>query len=384
LTLLLGCLALAAVGLQDGALGVAWPAIRTSLALPQSGLGLLIAASGTGVFAAALMAGQVMQRVAFPTLLLAAAGAMALGAAGEAASPATLPLVLCAFLAGLGAGTLDSATNAAAALRFSAREVNWMHGCFGIGATIGPLLMTALLTGAGLSWRIGYAILAIALAAIALTLRGGAAAAAAPIPVRQAGHADWSAATRHKLVWLHIVLFFVYTGLELMLGQWCYTVLTEAHGVAPALAGSITAAYWLSLAAGRFALGALATRIGPDRLTRAATAATLAGTLLFAFGDGLLGVAGLLLAGAALAPIFPTLMSRAPARLGADVAVHAVGFGIGGAIAGGVILPAAAGLIGQRFGLDAIAWMAVATALALAVLHETVLARSARAVATAP
>lgn len=390
MSFLIACLGLVAIGLFDGAIGVAWPAMRTGFGLPQAAFGLLLASISLGVFCAGLVAGRLIQTLRFPTLMLAAGGTAAAGVALQASAP--LPVLLCAgaLIAGLGAGTLDSSINAVAAMQFGARQVNWMHGCFGIGATLGPLLMTAMIVTAGLSWRTGYAVLALILLAITLVLRVGAARGAPPRPGSPPAASDvgasagrqarvagsWRAAARHRLVLLQVVLFFVYTGVEVMLGQWSFTVLTELRGVAPAIAGAWTSAYWISMAAGRFGFGAIVERVGPDRLLRLATLGVLLGTVIFALAPGASGVIGLVLAGGSLAPIFPTLIARAPERLGADIALHAVGFKVSAATFGGAALPALAGVAAQFLGLEAIGWFAVAGAICVVLLHEAVLARS--------
>jgi fucose permease len=392
LNLLIACLGLVAIGLPDGAVGVAWPAIRAGFDLPQDAFGLLLTATSAGVVVAGLVSGRLMQAMAFPSLLFAAVCAAAGGIAIEAAAPGLTLLCLGALVAGLGAGSLDSAVNAAASMRFGARQINWIHGCYGIGATIGPLLMTAIIVTAGLSWRAGYAILAGTLLLFALDLRRRAARAPAPtIPPRIAGRdrdgrahgSGWAAAARHPLVLIQVALFFVYTGVEVMLGQWSYTVLTEARGVSPAAAGAWVSAYWISLTAGRFALSFAIDHVGPDRLLRLASVGVVLGTFAFCIAPeipagGLAGELGLMLAGLSLAPIFPTLIARAPERLGAEVALHAVGFKVSAAMVGGAALPAAAGVLAQTAGLDAIPWLATAGALVLVLTHELVLARSPR------
>jgi len=45
---------------------------------------------------------------------------------------------------GVAAGFLDSSVNTAVALANRNRLLNMLHGCYGIGTTIGPLVITAL------------------------------------------------------------------------------------------------------------------------------------------------------------------------------------------------------------------------------------------------
>jgi len=105
-------------------------------------------------------------------------------------------------------------------------------------------------------------------------------------------------------------------------------------------------------------------------MVRLCTTATLAGALLFALGAPR---PGLILAGAGLAPIFPTMIAGMPERLGAAVALYAVGFVVSAAMLGVGVLPAIAGLIGTWLGLGAIGWFAVTTAAIMLGLHEALL-----------
>ena len=46
---------------------------------------------------------------------------------------------------------LDAGLNNYVALYHNARQMNWIHACFGIGVTLGPLLMREVLAR-GLAW----------------------------------------------------------------------------------------------------------------------------------------------------------------------------------------------------------------------------------------
>ena len=239
---------------------------------------------------------------------------------------------------------------------------------------LGPLIATAALATTG-SWRSGYAIigaimllLTTAFAVVKGSFRARAAAAegpeeapGAPVPL--------AAALRQRRVWLQIAVFFLYTGLKLVLGQWSFTLNTEARGVAPETAGVWAGAYWGSIGVGRVVLGLAVDRVGADRLLRMATLTALLGSMLFAVGPAWPGAAGLMLAGLGLAPIYPTLMSRTPARLGPYTA-HAIGFQASAAMVGGAVLPSIGGVLAARVGLPSIGTLAVITAAGLWLLHE--------------
>ena len=97
--------------------------------------------------------------VAASTLLIA----LALGV--EVIAPSIWVMTIGTVLFGVGFGALDTALNAHAARHFGARDINWMHASYGLGATLGPLLVTALLA-AGRSWRQTYGVMALMLAVL--------------------------------------------------------------------------------------------------------------------------------------------------------------------------------------------------------------------------
>ena len=64
-------------------------------------------------------------------------------------------LCLWAMPYGLGAGTVDAALNNYAALHYTARHMNWLHGCWGLGASISPFIMSQALSS-GHGWPSAY------------------------------------------------------------------------------------------------------------------------------------------------------------------------------------------------------------------------------------
>ena len=144
-------------------------------------------------------------------------------------------------------------------------------------------------------------------------------------------------------------------------------------------AGAWTAGFWASLLAGRVAVGFVVDRVGPDRVLRLSAALALAGAVVFASGDGAVSRVGLLVMAAALAPVYPTLMARTPARLGAATSVHAIGFQVSGATLAAAALPAALGVLASRVGLGAVAPAVAGVALVFLALHELLLRVTPRA-----
>jgi fucose permease len=393
--LLLAYLAFVSLGLPDALLGVAWPSLRDEFGLGQALLGLPLAIAAIAYFCSGLLAGRLMQRVGIGRLLAASTALVAASVLGYSVAPVFGLVLLAAPLAGFGSGAIDATLNTYAASHFRARHMSWLHAAYAGGAMAGPAIMTAVLAR-GATWRAGYAIVGVLLAALVppfFASRGrwdgerrrsegvvldapGNVGPASLVPEEEP---PALAALRSGRVWLQIGIFFLYTGLEVAAGQWCYTVLTEARGVGTTAAGAWAAAYWGGLLGGRLVLGLAVERMGQVRLLRLATASAVLAATLFALPLPIAGAA-LPFLSFSLASIYPGLMSETPRRVGAGLAPHAVGFQVSAATAGFAAVPSFAGLLGEWLGLGAIGWVIAACALTLLFLHERLVALADRPV----
>lgn len=373
-------LAFVSLGLPDAVLGVAWPSIRRTFDLPLSQLGALLASATVGYLVSAFSSGALVARIGVGALLLWSSVTMVVSLIGYALAPAWPVMVGLGVLAGLGAGAIDAAVNAFAAVRFRPGTVNWLHASYGVGAALGPILLTSLLM-AGWGWRWGYAVIAAVLtgmaACFALTRRLWSPAPTAPSmdaapAVAAATPVGMLAALRQPAVQLNVLVFFVYTGLEMTAGQWSYSLLTESRGIAMGTAGLAVAVYWGGLTLGRLLFGALARRHSPELLLRVGLVGAPLAIVVLWLAPGAPGaLGGLAVLGVAVGPIFPFLISLTPARVGSAFAVHAVGFQVAAAYLGVAALPGLAGVLARSAGLEAIPPFMLATALTVLGLQET-------------
>ena len=69
--------------------------------------------------------------------------------------PAWWMMVLLGVVAGLGAGAIDAGLNTYVAAHFGEGLMQWLHASWGIGVTLGPIIMTIGLTTLN-SWHVGY------------------------------------------------------------------------------------------------------------------------------------------------------------------------------------------------------------------------------------
>jgi len=358
--LLLACLAYLSVALPGSTLGLLWPSMRLSFGAPVGALGILLVPG----IAASVLASALTGRLRPRTGWLVAAGTLltALALAAETLAPWLWVMTLGTVLFGLGFGALDAALNAHAARRFGARDITWMHASYGLGATIGPVLVTALLS-AGHSWRQAYglmALLQVILAGLLVLARRGWRDGAPPPDPALADPASRAAlaATAGALTFAAVE-----TGVESAAGILGYLYLTAGRGLPGAAAGAAVAAYWAMMCVGRVVLGPVAERLGARRVLAAAVAGVPLGAAVMAVpGPGALAVAGLMLLGLAAAPVFPllTLTTGSTRMVSLQVAASAVG---------GAALPAGLGLVIGVAGAWAVAPSLLVLGLAMGGLY---------------
>lgn len=370
--LALAFLAFIGLGLPDPMPGSLWPALRPFYGVPNAGLGVILAANAGGYVLAGLFAARLSAALGIGLLLVVSLAATAVAVLGQAAAPPFLLFIALAALLGAGSGAVDAAMNAFAAARFQPRHLNWLHGFWGVGATIGPAAAAALLA-AGHGWQAGFLLVGLALAALTLgfllTRRRWAKGEARAEGPR---HGAWTV-LRNPVARLQVAIFFLYTGLEAGAGQWAATILTAGRGASPAEGAAAATLFFAALTGGRIGLGFVVDRIGPDRLLRLLAPVACLATL--AFASGLADLPALALLGLALAPIYPTVMARTPARLGAAAAAQAVGLQVAAAMLGVAVLPALLGLAADLAGAAVVPWLLAALALLVAALIHRLPAR---------
>jgi fucose permease len=364
------------LGLPDTLIGVAWPSVRDRFNLSQSAVALIFFGSGFAYFFSSFFSGRLLRAFRVGTLLAVSSALVAVSGFGYASANIWILFAACSLLHGLGSGAIDSGLNHYVAHHFSARHMNWLHACYSIGAMLGPLIMTSFIAW-NESWRSGYLVVASTLLTLSILFALTRRLWTDSTPQTQ-NSAEPSATTaetlRHPLVWLHILLFFIYTGLEVTIGQWSFTILKEGRGLTEERAGLWVTAYWASIAAGRIAFGFVVERFGIDRLVRFSLLTSALGTILFFLNlsETVSGIS-LVLCGLGLAAIFPCLMTRTPERLGKRLAAHAIGMQVSAAMIGAAALPSIAGLLAQNVSLQSVPTWSVALSVFLFALHEFVL-----------
>jgi fucose permease len=369
------------LGMPMAAMGVAWPSAADDLGRTLADLGLIAFVYGAGYTVSTLASGELTRRFSTGPLLVSASLAAAASLAVFALSSTWNPFLVAGFMLGLAGGLLDAGVNAYVAVHRGARSMGVIHTGFGIGSTLGPLLVTFLIA-VGWSWRSAFGALAVAELVVAVAFV--ATVSAIESNEQESGRRP-SLGNNGLLLALSLAVFFLYAGVAAGTGAWAYSLLTEGRGISIGVAGVAVAAYWGGVTAGRVSLGVFGNRIEPNRVLTMSGIGTVASlVLLWIAPTPWLGIVGLVASGLSHGFVFPLEVLLTPQRFGAAFTPWAVGYEIAAANVGVALVSGTIGLLVGGWGISIVAPALVVLALLLWVAIETLRVQSApRSVASA-
>jgi MFS family permease len=351
------------LGLPDGTLGVAWPQAHASLHTEIGMAGPLLLFVTLLAAISGFSSGRVIRRFRTGPVVLISCALTGSGLLLISRAPSFAWLFLAALPLGFGAGAVDAGLNGYVARHYTGRHMNWLHACWGIGATCGPLAMaTALRQPEG--WRLGYRVLGSTQLFLALVFlltlqlwslvpERTVAASAEHTPVGQRP----TLPANSPAGWLSAGIFALYVAIEGTAGLWASSILVESRGFAPAVAGLCTSAYYGSITTGRIAVGFVVDRWGNRRLIAIGTALAVVGAGLFTLAHTApFAAAALILLGLGFAPVYPCMMHEVPRRFAPEAVQTVIGRQSGASYIGGALLPAAAGYL-AHVSLESICWV---------------------------
>jgi fucose permease len=359
---ILAYVAFIALGMPDGLLGVAWPSIRASFSIPLDAIGIFLAAAVAGYMTSSFLSGPLVSRIGVGRMLAASCALTGVALIGYTLVPEWWMVVSLGVIAGLGAGAIDSGLNTYVASHFGEGLMQWLHASWGVGVTLGPIIMTIGLSTVN-TWHAGYRVvggfqlvLAACFVATLATWNQKDTSAGIEKPKRLTDYKTPMGATLHQpKVWLSILLFFLYVGAESSLGIWTYSLLTESRGIDPTVAGFFAGSYWAMFTVGRLVAGVFAKSLGVNMLVTGGLIGALSGVCLLIWNPtamaNLLAVA---LIGFAIAPIFPALMSGTSQRVTDHYAANTIGLQMTATGLGTAVIPSLLGVLANRISLEVI------------------------------
>jgi fucose permease len=265
------------LGLPDSMLGSTFPAIADNLSISpdMSGYIGLVVSGGTiisSLFSDKLIAKFKTKWVVSVSILLTAAGLLAFS---FVPAGMTWLFFVVAIPLGLGAGAIDSALNNYVALHYKAIHMNWLHCSWGVGASIGPLIIGSFIDSSNHSagWEKGVL-------TISLIQFGIAAVAFATLPLwnkvankntldkkkEEKKDKPTKPVSRRELFknpifYLAMIGFFSYCALETTTGSWSGFFFNRARGFSTQESANLTAMFYLGITIGRFICGPISLKL---------------------------------------------------------------------------------------------------------------------------
>ena len=356
------------LGLPDGALGIGWPLMRLDFGVPIHYAGFILFITLPLSALSSLMSAHLGEKYGVGKLAFASALLTSSSLLGISTVTSYWGLILFSVGLGIGQGAVDALLNAYVAKHYNARHMSWLHGCWAVGATIGPALMTRVISTSG-AWSMGYLSLGSAQFVIALIL------------LFSLGfwlHDDHETRNKPKTrsafdmrMLFGMALFFLYVGAELSIGLWSNSYLIEKMGLAASVSGYLVALYYGSIMVGRFLSGFVAVRLGNRGLIRLGLMIVSGGLIMmFVAEDVMFLRLGMILMGLGLAPLYPAMMHETPRRFKEDLATRLIGYQVGIAYGGGMIITAGLGFLFNLFDLSIFYPLVLVVVVLMIVLSE--------------
>lgn len=344
------------LGLPDALLGSAWPSMHGQLNVPVSYAGIVSMIISAGTIISSLLSDRMTRKLGTGKVTAISVALTALSLLGFSLSRSFILLCVIALPYGLGAGAVDAALNNYVALHYKARHMSWLHCFWGVGATVGPYIMGACLTG-GLQWFGGYRIIAIlqmvltAILFLSLPLWNKKE----EVEAREEEQESIGMLQLFKLPGVKEVLisFFCYCAVEQTTGLWGASYMVMERGMSAEMAAKWASLFYLGITVGRFICGFIAMKLEDKAMIRLGQGIVITGILLLILPFGnLIMCIGLIMIGLGCAPIYPSLIHETPSNFGAGLSQALIGMQMAFAYVGTTLMPplfgALAGITGIK------------------------------------
>ena len=338
------------LGLPDALLGAAWPMMHPQFGVSVSyagGISLIIA---LGTVVSSLLSDRMTRalgpgKVTGLSIAMTAAALLGFSLSGE-----YWMLCLWAIPYGLGAGSVDASLNNYVAIHYASRHMSWLHCMWGLGASLGPYIMGAALSG-GMNWNTGYRIIALlqmvltALVLLSLPLWKKTGAEGSPEAAKPLTMGQIFSIPGAKEV---MAGFFCYCALEQTAILWGSSYFVLRDGLDADTAASLASVFFVGLTSGRFLSGFVTYKVNDTNMIRLGQGIITLGIAVMLLPLGVhASAAGLALVGLGCAPIYPCIIHSTPEHFGEENSQALIGVQMASAYVGICVMPPLFGLLAE-------------------------------------
>ena len=365
------------LGLPDALLGAAWPNMYPEFQVPVSYAGMISMIIALGTIISSLQSDRLTRKFGTGKVTAVSVGITALALWGFSISHSFILLCLWAIPYGLGAGSVDASLNNYVALHYASKHMSWLHCMWGIGATLGPYIMGAVLSG-GTTWNTGYGIISVL--QIVLT-----AVLIFSLPKWKKQNTLSEETTSEKVLSLKEILaipgakaimvcFFCYCAVEQTTMLWASSYLNLAKGVDARTAASFAGMFCIGITLGRGINGFIAMKLKDRQMIRMGQAIILTGIIIMIlpFGQAV-SLIGFSLIGLGCAPIYPCIIHSTPEHFGAECSQAIIGGQMASAYIGTCLMPPLFGLIANHISIRLLPLYLLILLVLMVYMRETII-----------
>lgn len=352
LLLIIIYLSFISLGLPDTIIGVTIPALQNDFGISLAAGGLLSMIVILGTVVSSFLSDRIINRLGTGRIVFISCLTTGLALLGFSHSPSFYLLLILAFPLGFGGGTVDVALNNYVAHHFKAHHMNWLHSFWGVGATVGPIIMAWKLKNG--SWQSGFGTISAIQLSLALLLL-------ITLSLWKLHKKDEkkenSVSSKKNLLNIPGIPFalatmLIYCAVEIGTGLWGSSYLISQKGFPVDIAARYIALYYTGITVGRFLSGFLSFKLTNSNMIRLGIFGVFGGVALILQSHSSLVGAGIVLTGLGLAPIFPAMIHEAPVRFGKELSQKVIGYQMGFAYIGSALIPPILGILYQEINLS--------------------------------
>lgn len=343
------------LGLPDALLGAAWPNMYPQFQVPVSYAGIISMIIALGTIISSLQSDRLTRKLGTGKVTAVSVGITALALWGFSISHSFILLCLWAIPYGLGAGSVDASINNYVALHYSSKHMSWLHCMWGVGATLGPYIMGAVLTG-GATWNTGYRIISVLQIALTAVLifslpkwKGQNTSSGETVHGKALSLKEILAIPGAKAV---MICFFCYCAIESTTMLWASSYLHLSKGVDAKTAASFAGMFCIGITIGRGINGFIAMKLKDCQMIRMGQAIILTGIIVMILPFGkTVSLIGFSLVGLGCAPVYPCIIHSTPSHFGAERSQAIIGVQMASAYVGTCLMPPLFGLIANHISI---------------------------------
>ena len=343
------------LGLPDALLGAAWPNMYPQFQVPVSYAGIISMIIALGTIISSLQSDRLTRKFGTGKVTAVSVGITALALWGFSISHSFILLCLWAIPYGLGAGSVDASLNNYVALHYSSKHMSWLHCMWGVGATLGPYIMGAVLTG-GATWNTGYRIISVLQIVLTAVLvfslpkwKGQNTSSGETVHGKALSLKEILAIPGAKAV---MICFFCYCAIESTTMLWASSYLHLSKGVDAKTAASFAGMFCIGITIGRGINGFIAMKLKDCQMIRMGQAIILTGIIVMILPFGkTVSLIGFSLIGLGCAPVYPCIIHSTPSHFGAERSQAIIGVQMASAYVGTCLMPPLFGLIANHISI---------------------------------